>query len=291
MTEALATTQGPISAEIERVLIGGDLSQLTPPQRVSYYNAVCQSLGLNPLTKPFSYITLNGKLTLYALRDCTEQLRKIHKVSITKVEPKQIGDLFVVVSSAVDGEGRVDSSTGAVNIKGLGGENLANAMMKCETKAKRRVTLSLCGLGLLDETEVDTLRQQGLASEITTVEQVLQAPTEPVQADPNAEPDIKPRSKKGSQPSTEVPTTQQEPSQRQEEAPEGRVVSSEPTITIPQGKRFFAISRSAGLSDEQVKERLAEIGYHGHRDDIPRSLYEKAVDAIDPEMQYHTNKK
>ena len=28
--------------------------------------------------------------------------------------------------------------------------------MKCETKAKRRVTLSICGLGMLDETEVET---------------------------------------------------------------------------------------------------------------------------------------
>jgi len=29
--------------------------------------------------------------------------------------------------------------------------------MKAETKAKRRVTLSICGLGLLDETEVETV--------------------------------------------------------------------------------------------------------------------------------------
>jgi hypothetical protein len=32
----------------------------------------------------------------------------------------------------------------------------ANAMMKAETKAKRRLTLSLAGLGWMDETEVDT---------------------------------------------------------------------------------------------------------------------------------------
>ena len=30
-------------------------------------------------------------------------------------------------------------------------------MMKAETKAKRRATLSICGLGLLDETEVSTI--------------------------------------------------------------------------------------------------------------------------------------
>jgi hypothetical protein len=146
---------------IDKALIHGDLKDLNSEGRIQYYNEVCKSLGLNPLTKPFAYITLNGKLTLYALRDCTEQLRKIHRVSITKISPQQIGDL--IVAEAQDGTGRIDSSTGAVAIAGLKGENLANAMMKCETKAKRRVTLSLCGLGLLDESEVDTLKEQGIA--------------------------------------------------------------------------------------------------------------------------------
>jgi hypothetical protein len=40
-------------------------------------------------------------------------------------------------------------------VKGLSGEALANALMKAETKAKRRATLSICGLGMLDETEVE----------------------------------------------------------------------------------------------------------------------------------------
>src|SRR5574343_296815 len=31
-------------------------------------------------------------------------------------------------------------------------------MMKAETKAKRRVTLSICGLGMLDETETATIQ-------------------------------------------------------------------------------------------------------------------------------------
>jgi hypothetical protein len=46
---------------------------------------------------------------------------------------------------------------GAVAIAGLKGEALANALMKAETKAKRRVTLSISGLGMLDETEAEDL--------------------------------------------------------------------------------------------------------------------------------------
>jgi hypothetical protein len=156
MSTALQSTAG-MSAAIEACLINGDLKLLDTAGRLEYYKAVCQSLGLNPLTRPFEYITLNGKLTLYAKRDCAEQLRKKHGVRIQSMIPQQIGDLFVVTVTAADMQGRTDSSTGAVCIKGLAGEALANAMMKAETKAKRRVTLSLCGLGLLDETEVASI--------------------------------------------------------------------------------------------------------------------------------------
>jgi hypothetical protein len=41
-----------------------------------------------------------------------------------------------------------------VNIEGLKGEALANALMKAETKAKRRATLSAVGLGMMDESEI-----------------------------------------------------------------------------------------------------------------------------------------
>lgn len=156
MSTALAPAPAPPSAtEIERVLIGGDLSKLTAEQRNTYYMQMCQSLGLNPMTKPFAYITLSGKLVLYALKDATEQLRKLHGVSITEVTSSQVGDVFVVAAKAQDRTARTDAATGAVAIGNLKGEALANALMKAETKAKRRVTLSICGLGMLDETEVE----------------------------------------------------------------------------------------------------------------------------------------
>jgi hypothetical protein len=54
-------------------------------------------------------------------------------------------------------DGRMDESTGVVTLGNARGDNLCNAMMKAETKAKRRVTLSICGLSMLDETEVETV--------------------------------------------------------------------------------------------------------------------------------------
>lgn len=142
---------------LEKVLVQGDLSKLSSQERLMYYTKTCESLGLNPMTKPFDYIVLNGKLTLYAKRDATEQLRKIHGISIEITKREQIGDVYMVQAKATDKDGRTDESLGAVSISNSKGETLANLLMKAETKAKRRVTLSIAGLGLLDETEVETI--------------------------------------------------------------------------------------------------------------------------------------
>jgi hypothetical protein len=151
------------AAVVERVLIHGDLRQLTPAQKISYYRAVCESVGLNPLTQPFQYLVLNGKEILYALRAATEQLRQIHSVSVQIMAREVMEDCYVVTARATLPTGRQDENIGVVPIAGLKGEARANAMMKAETKAKRRVTLAICGLGMLDETEVESIHLEAPA--------------------------------------------------------------------------------------------------------------------------------
>lgn len=145
------------AAALESVLLGGDLERLKPAERVSYMLRVCETLGLNHLTKPFEFIKLNGKLVMYARRECTEQLRKLNGISVRITGRALEEGVYIVTAQATDKHGRVDESTGAVAIENLKGEARANAMMKAETKAKRRVTLSISGLGMLDETEVETV--------------------------------------------------------------------------------------------------------------------------------------
>ena len=41
---------------MEQVIVGGDLANLDPQQRTSYYLRVCESLGLNPATKAFEFL-------------------------------------------------------------------------------------------------------------------------------------------------------------------------------------------------------------------------------------------
>ena len=147
----------PAPDTIAKVLLGGDLAQLTPQQQISYYRAVCESLGLNPLTKPFDYIRLSGRLVLYATRNATDQIRHRYGISVTITSREVVEDTYVVTARATLANGRHDESIGAVPIAQLRGENRSNAMMKCETKAKRRVTLSLVGLSTLDESEIDSI--------------------------------------------------------------------------------------------------------------------------------------
>lgn len=148
-----------IAKNLETVLLRGDLSVLDAHDKIAYYKSVCESVGLNPLTKPFEYIKLNGKEVLYATRACTDQLRFIHKISLEIAARDKFDSLYVVTARARNPDGRVDESTGAVDLSNLKGDALANAMMKAETKAKRRVTLSICGLALLDETEVASIAE------------------------------------------------------------------------------------------------------------------------------------
>jgi hypothetical protein len=142
---------------MENIIADGDLSKLTPKQRVEYYYHICKKTGLEPLTRPFEYQRFNGKVVLYARKEASEQLRFLHKVSIYKMEKELFNDVFVVTAYARTADGKEDVATGAVATANLKGDALSNACMKAETKAKRRVTLSICGLGFTDQSEIDSI--------------------------------------------------------------------------------------------------------------------------------------
>lgn len=145
-------------AIMEKVVLGNDLSSLSPIEKVKYINGVCRSLGLNPATNPIKLMKFQGKEIPYFSKESTEQLRKNNHVSIETIETKTMDGIYIVTAYATTPDGRKDASTGAITIKGLQGDALCNALMKAETKAKRRVTLSICGLGFNDESEMDSLK-------------------------------------------------------------------------------------------------------------------------------------
>jgi hypothetical protein len=140
-------------------------------------------MGLDPFTKPFDILRLNGKEVLYCTRSGTQQLNKLHKVShlITSRDTNAEAGVYIVTSKASLPDGRCTESIGAVNIAGLKGEMYANAIMKAETKAKRRATLDLLGLGVLDESEAETIPNASTVALQTMVEALPQMEVEAVE--------------------------------------------------------------------------------------------------------------
>lgn len=157
----MTTQLTPVGSRMmEKVLVQGDLSSLSSEQRLALYKRTCESMGLNPFSRPFEYLKIDGKLILYATRSATEQLRSIHGISITALESRydEALGIYSVIAHAVDATGRTDVATGAVSLPAtMKGDARANALLRCETKAKRRVTLSLAGLGWLEESELHTV--------------------------------------------------------------------------------------------------------------------------------------
>ena len=144
---------------LSNIIIRGDISSLTPAQKIDYYNAFCRYVGLNAITQPFALLKMkDNKEVLYAKKEATEQLRSLKGISITQLTGDLVGGvIYKVTAVGQNAQGRTDAATGAVSVKGLQGEALANAIMKAESKAKRRLTLSLSGLGMMDESEIETV--------------------------------------------------------------------------------------------------------------------------------------
>lgn len=162
---SLSTRVNEVHGELlQKVILQNDLGSLSPVEKVQHVKNVCESLGLNPLTKPIQLIKFEGnKEIMYMSKDGAEQIRNLHEVSIINLETEILnGDLYVVKAYASKPSGRQDCSTSAISISGLKGVAIGNAMKKCETQAKRRVTLSICGLGMLDESEIEDLPKERL---------------------------------------------------------------------------------------------------------------------------------
>jgi hypothetical protein len=146
-----------LSALLSKLLLTQDLSTLTPQERLDYYQYMCDSLHLNPVQLPFGYLrSKEGKYILYAKKQCTDQLRAVSNVTIEVASREVVAGCYVVNAHAKLPSGRKDEDIGSVWIETLKGPERADAMMKAETKAHRRVTLSICGVAMPDESEIDS---------------------------------------------------------------------------------------------------------------------------------------
>lgn len=172
MSEAIEKANNGLSkvdAEEALRLMQMDINGLSVQDRAKYLFYMAKTRGLDPSTKPFDLIPgRNNKLIIYANASCADQLREIHGISIETLYagPLMIGgttrdDVFLVRQRAtlVREDGKIQSyeDCGAASILNLSGEDLSNAIMKAYTKASRRVTLGIKGLGMPDVSEISDI--------------------------------------------------------------------------------------------------------------------------------------
>lgn len=164
---ALANPEEATSA-LTHYLGTGDLSRLSGEQRAALYLDTCQSLGINPRTRPFDWIefydpeTKSKKLTLYPNKACADQLAYQHRIRVRTVEEKIVGSLFKVVVEGTMLDGRTETNVSYLDLTDrdgnqLKGQRLGNAFMKGHTKAKRRLVFGM--LGMMSPPDVEDLQR------------------------------------------------------------------------------------------------------------------------------------
>lgn len=144
---------------LAHVLGTGDLYQLTNQQRVEHYLSLCRSLSLNPLSRPFEWIEFaepdgQKKLELYLRSAGADQLLRLHYIRVRVIRRDNVGELHVVEVEGTTPTGRTGTASKYVPLTGrsnngtyrLSGIRLANAYMKAETGARRRLALAMIGL-------------------------------------------------------------------------------------------------------------------------------------------------
>ena len=268
MTEKPAVYE--VSQKVEQVVLAGDLSQLGPSERVNYYKAVCDSLGLNPLTRPFEFLKLQGRLILYPRAALADQLRRLHQVSIDNIERITNKNLYTVIVRGHTADGRTDEASASVDISKLGNSLLANACMKCETKAKRRFTLSIIGLGWLESVSVDAIDE---GRQLPAYSDADLAEVRDVTAEVLSEQDIEDITD-GVPVQATVTEDASEPEVKSKPKQNGRIKRPAPPETVRSWLRTKAAKGSTGSANEKQIGLLAgKIGEAlQNRDDKPRHL-------------------
>lgn len=149
----------------EKLLEKKDFSGLTPPERAVLLLELCRKHALDPLSKPFGFLTVDGRVLLYAFKAASDGISKARGLTVLSKETQDLGggamiytvwvaDQDYLKSGGTSGRKRCD--VGVVPA-GLQGTALANAHKKAMTQALRRAILGLEAPGFLDESETEDI--------------------------------------------------------------------------------------------------------------------------------------
>lgn len=158
---------------MQKFILKNDLSCLTMEEKLIFILNRCKDLKLDPRSQPIMIIKSKEKVgnsfvekeTPYISKSGGEQLAKVHQVSVLDTEEKILDDVFIVKAKVSLPNGRISQAIGVTplfteydgKVTKITGAKKCNAMMVADTKARRRAVLSICGTGMIDESEIDTM--------------------------------------------------------------------------------------------------------------------------------------
>lgn len=152
-------------AAVQQYIIKQDISALSKPMQVAFYVAECKRLRVDPASHPIDLLKdKEGRLKPYYNSECATQMENDRNVSCTPVNQGFLTDeddrFYFAEVKATGPDGRSKTRKGIISVKGLKGQEKANAMMKAETKANRRATLALLGMSTADEGDGQVISAQ-----------------------------------------------------------------------------------------------------------------------------------
>lgn len=144
-----------LNQEIQDVLTkdAGRCDRLNDEQRADYINYLCSKIGIEPTFRPIDLIPTKNGIKPYLNKGAGELIRDKRRISVDDMEIKEIGNMWLVTCRVRSFDGRCDTDMGVCLKNGTDKSpmNLNDSLMKAVTKAKRRATLSMCGLGAIIE--------------------------------------------------------------------------------------------------------------------------------------------
>lgn len=150
----------------------GDVINFTDVEKIQVMHMLCKRLELDPITRPLDLIKLPPtnktpeREIWYLTASGCEMIAAKWKMSF-KIKEKGVdrdsGIAYFIIEGTIPETNRTDEATAyvqclTINPKGekelFFGTNMANALMKCETKARRRLIKRLTGLDYIDEDDL-----------------------------------------------------------------------------------------------------------------------------------------
>lgn len=141
----------------QAVAANRDTAGLRPEHRGALLNELARALKLNPLTKPVIFLKTGQGESIYVTRQGADQIAARLRLNRETVVGPEVRDILGVKVffcqvrvTAPDGRSEMATAT-------LPAVDVLMGLMKVETKAKRRATLSIAGLGMLSEEDAEEM--------------------------------------------------------------------------------------------------------------------------------------